>query len=577
MSLTAAMLIGRSGLTASQAGIQVAANNIANASTPGYSRQVMYLEPQRGVSLGSAGTIGRGVSILDVRRQVSEALQSRLWSSVSDEASAGVRADTLGTLESALNELSGYDLTTEMSDFFGAWSEAANLTQSEGVVVQQGQRMAGFIQRLRGDLVRVRTQIEEQLDGLVARANALLDRVAELNTDIAANERGKPNANELRDQRDSAITELSGLLDVTVVEQTDGRYDVLVGSMPVVLGANNRGIEVRQDPNAALESVVGIADGGAELELTSGVIGGLIASRDAGIDETVDALDRIAGQLIYQVNRLHSTGTRARGLTSIAGTLAMPAGDRTRALNDPANQTLAGLPFAPENGGFLVHVRHVPTGQLRTVRIDVDLDGLNTDGSSGYDDDTSADDIRAALDGVTNLSASFTGDGRLRIEADPGFEFSFADDTSGALATLGVNSFFTGTEAADIAVRTDLTENPLLLSTGRLVDGVFVQNGTALAIADAQGVAIDALGGVSLREAWASRVQQIANETDEAQDRLAATGLVRQSLEAQRGAVSGVSIDEESINLVSYQKQYEGSARVISVASELLDTLLSIV
>lgn len=578
MSLTAAMLIGRSGLSASQAGVQVAANNIANAATPGYSRQVMSLEPMRGQSLGMFGTIGRGVSISDIRRQVSEALQARLWSSRADEASAMARLDSMSALEASLQELTGNDFSSELASFFGTWSQAANLEQSSTVVVQQGQRLAEFMQRVRRDVVRVRDQIQSQLAGLVSRADELLTQVAELNKTIARTERGRPNANELRDKRDMLVTSLSEILDTSVVEQADGQYDVLIGGTPVVLGARNLGIDVRHDSDGSrMTAVVTLGTNGQPLNAAGGTVGGLLASRDIGIEETLGTLDGIAAQLIHEVNKLHSTGQGARGLTIATGLLAIPPADRDLALNSPLNDTLGALPFAPTNGGFYVNVKHQASGLVKTVRIDVDLDGLNAAGEPGYGDDTSAEDIRASLDGVDNLTASFTADGKLRIAADAGYEFSFSEDSSGALAVLGVNAYFSGTNAADISVRADLLEDPSRLATGRIIDGQLVANGTAMEIAALQDRELAALDGATIQGFWGDRVQRIAVDTEYAADRTESAQIVRESLEAQRAAASGVSIDEESINLINYQKQYEGSARIISVARELLDTLLATV
>lgn len=576
MSLTAAMLIGRSGLSASQAGVQVSANNIANASTPGYSRQVMTLEPTRGQPFGSFGTIGRGVSVSDVRRQVSAALQARLWSSQAEQTSAAAQLDSMSALEASLQELTGNDFSSELSSFFGTWSEAGNLEQSNTVVVQQGQRLAEFMQRIRRDIFRVRDQIQSQMDGLATRANELLDQIAEINKAVARTERGKPNANELRDQRDMAVTSLSELVDSSIVEQADGQYDVLIAGTPVVMGARNLGIAVRQDSDGSrLTSVVTLATNGQPLNIRGGTIGGLLASRDIGIEDTLGTLDEIAGQLIYEVNKLHSTGVPSPGVSQMTGLLGIPTADRTVAMNSSANATFAGLPYAAENGGFLVNIKHQASGLTHSVRIDVDLDGLTNTGQAGFDDDTSAEDIRAALSAVDNLTATFTADGKLRVTTDAGYEVSFSDDSSGALAVLGVNAFFQGRTAADISVRHDLLDNPSQLAMGRMVDGSLVANGTAMGIAGLQEAGLEALNGDTLLGAWGGRVQRIAVDTEYAADRLESTGIVRQSLEAQRAAASGVSIDEESINLINYQKQYEGSARIISIARELLDTLLA--
>lgn len=578
MGLTSAFQIGHSALTASQLAIQVAGNNLANAATPGYSRQIAYLIPGRGIAGAGGVSVGTGVLVRDVQRQVDHALRARLWSGISTEAAAAQTLNIMGQVEAVLNELSDEDLSSELSAFFNSWSERANLTQSSAVVVQQGQRLAEFIQRVRGDLESQKGQIDRELGAQTTAANALLTQIAALNTQIADAEVGGTTANTLRDQRDTMIAELSQYLDVSVVEQPSGAADILIGSTPVVLGGRSRGIELeRRTVDGEMSVSIAVGEDGERLDVRSGSLGALLENRGASVEGTIGALDRLASQLIYQVNRLHSTGTNAAGMRTTTGTLALSAGDRTLALNDPANRTLAGLPFAPSNGGFTVQIKNAATGAVRTVRIDVDLDGRDATGAAGYGDDTSAEDIRAALDAIDGLSASFTADGRLKIDADTGVEFSFTEDSSGALAVLGVNAFFSGSDGSDIAVSAALQANPDLLATGRIVDGQFTENGTALQISGLQELALAELGGRSIRESWTGAVQALGVRVDAAVAEAEAATIVRESLEAQRGAVSGVSVDEETINLMTYQRQYQGAARFIATVDELMQVLIDLV
>ncbi|MFN0133053.1 MAG: flagellar hook-associated protein FlgK [Phycisphaerales bacterium] len=577
MGLSSALNIGASGLTASQLAIQITGNNLANAATPGYSRQVAILQPSRTQMVGCL-SLGSGVTLDHVRRQVDEALQSRLRDGLSQEAGAGQEFATLAAIESILGELGDNDLSSELTEFFNTWSERANLIQSSAVVVQQGARLAGFMQRLRGDVLGQRDQIDRQLSTQAAAADGLLNKIAALNASIA--EAGMGGGGTLRDQRDVALAELAGLIDITVVEQESGAVNVLSGSTPLVLGSRSRGLELVSRSGAAgakgLEIAISVREDGETLAVSSGSMGALLAQRSGAIDDTVAKLDAVAAALIHEVNRLHATGTNAAGLASATGTLSVPLADRTLAMNDPANATCAGLAFQAVDGGFTVEVRG-PGGARQTVRIDVDCDGRNAAGDSGFDDDTSIEDIRAAIDGIDGLSATFTADGRLDIKADTGFSFSFADDSADVLATLGVNSYFTGNDASDIGVRAALSESPNLLTTGRMVNGQFVENGTALAIAGLRDAANAGLDGRSITSAWIDSVQRLGVKTDAASANAEAAATVREGLEAQRQSVSGVNIDEESVNLLTYQRQYQASARLITVVDQLTQELLAIV
>lgn len=577
MTLSAAMNIGRTALSASQIGLTVAGQNMANATTAGYTRQVATFYPVAGDTTSLSGSVGRGVGVQAVRRQIDMALQGRLWTSVSDEAGAQQALAINAAIEATIGELSDYDLSSELTAFFSSWSERANQTKSAAVVVQGGQRLASFVTRLRQDLANTRDQVDTELAASIKAADEMLGMVARLNQEIADSEVAGFQAAGLRDQRDQAITELSKLIDVSVVEQSSGMVDILVGSTPIVQGSASRGLELEKasENGRVVVDVVVKADQ-EHLPVASGKVGGLLESRGATADKIIGELDDLASQIIFQINKLHSTGANVTNPASAQGTLKIALGDRSLALNDPNNQSFADLPFSAVNGGFLVNVKQTSTGTMKTVRIDVDLDGKKADGTPGFDDDTTPEDIRAALDAVPGLSASFTSDGRLKVDADAGFEVSFADDSSGALAVMGVNSFFEGTSARDIAVRSDLAGDPTKLMSGRYVNGSLVENGTALSIVNLQDQAVAELGGRTIRGAWSDSVQGVGVAAKSSESRANSTGIIRQSLEAQRAAISGVSIDEESVNLLDFQRQYQGAARLISIADELTQTLINL-
>ena len=577
MGLFSAMQIGRSALVSSQIGIQVAGNNMANAATPGYTRQQLFLSPNRGQVAG-AYSLGRGVGIDAVERQIDEALQARLRNGIADQTAASSLSDVMNQLESVLGELSTADLSTELGAFFDTWSEATNLISSQSIAVQQADSFARFVRDLRSDVGQIRTQIESQIDARVARADTLLSEIAELNVKITSSEAGGATANELRDKRGASLDELASLMDISVVEQAGGAVDVLVGSMPVVLGTRSRGVQVtRESDGASLTTRITLGTDGTPLPIEAGSIGGLLEARDGNIDATLDRIDTLTSRLIFEVNKVHCTGTNLAGLRSIVGDRSFPLSDRGVPLNSAANATMSGLPFAPSNGGFFVDVRTPGTGATQRVRVDVDLDGIDEDGGVSPLDDTSAQDIVDALDAVEGINAGFNPQGQIVVTADAGYEFSFSDDSSGVLAALGVNTMFSGTNATDIAVRTGLLDNPSGLMIGRYDNGELVENGTALGVSALREGALAELGGISLSEYWSNSVQAVASNASIALTDAQAGSIVRESLEAQRASLSGVSVDEESINLLNYQRQFQGAAQVISTADELLQTLIAII
>lgn len=578
MSLTAAMLIGRSALTASQLGIQVAGNNIANVGTPGYSRQVASFLPVGDGGTTAGNQSGRGVSVRDVRRQIDAALQNRMWNGAADEAASAQQHLTLSSLEATLGELTDNDFSSRLQGFFNIWSERANLSKSSSVVVQQAGQITDYLRKMQKDLGAIQSQIDAQLGSGVERADQLLTTIANLNVRISTSEGGQGLANSLRDQRDQVIGELSKLVDITAVDQADGSMNILIGSTPIVLAGHSRGMRFDMtEINGTLQVSVKAKDNSEFLDIQSGQIGALLSGRGTTVEQTGAALNKIASQLIFEVNKLHATGTNKDGLTATSGSLSFASADRSRALNDVYNTATSSLPFEAKSGGFYITVKQAGTNTSQTVRINVDLDGVDNTGAPGFGDDTSAEDIRAALGAIPGISATFDAEGKLQVSAQSGFSFSFSDDSSDALALLGVNSFFTGTNATNIAVRSDLVTDPNKLQVGRMVNGAFVENGTALELAKLQNQTLSELNGRTIGSMWADTVQGVGVAASAAKTASSAATSVRESLDAQRASLSGVSIDEESLNLLNFQHQYQAGARLIDISNQLLTTLMQIV
>lgn len=580
MGLTTSLNIGRSALTSSQVALQITGNNFANASTVGYSRQVVSFVPSADQRWGSQ-FVGRGVQLGGITRQVDNALQARMWGGLSQESAALVGQQFLSNVESIVNQLGDNSLSSEFDRFFSAWSELANSPNRDGarsLVVQQGRTLGSAIRATRSDLLQARDQLDGQLGSSVSEANNLLSQIATINQQIVSAEAGTPGANSLRDQRDQLVGNLARLMDISVVEQPSGAMDVLVGSTPVVLGGLSRGVELqRRAVGSDTEVSVNVRADGTQLSVNGGSVGGLLAQRSGVLDQTLDKLDTITSQLIFQLNRIHSTGYGATPISSVTSTRTVPASDVSRSLNDPANQTFASLPFQASNGGFLVTVRNEQTGASQTVRVNVDLDGIQNNASPGYADDTSIASLAADIGSIPNVSATVNPDGTLKIAAATGYSVAFSEDTSGVLAVIGVNTYFTGKDATDIDVRAELTSTPGLLATGRVVNGEPTDNSAALLIAGLKDKSNSALNDSSISGAWRDAGQVIGAASAAATSRADSASLVRSNLEAQRSAISGVSMDEESINLINFQRQYQGAARFISAIDELTQTLLNIV
>ncbi len=564
MSLNGALQIGRSGIAASQAAMQVAGNNMANAATEGFHRRTVHLAAARDEMILQRAFVGTGVQLQAIRREVDTALQSRYRDATSQEQGAIITQRFLTALETIQNELTDSDLSSLLSDFFNSFSELANNPEDHAVrslVVQQGQSLAGRMATLGEDYNRTINEIDRSMSSSVIASNDLLDRIAALNVQISQTEQGLSEAAGLRDQRDLLIDELSEHLDLSVIEQESGAVDILVGSVPVLLAGVSRGLELRKETvDGELVVSIRVAVDGTELQVNSGRIGALLRQREETVQPAVDDLNTLAQQLIFQVNRLHSQGQGRFGQESLTGTYLI---DDTAA---NLNSVDSGLEYAIDKGSFFIHVTHKGTGIRNTFQINVDGNAMSLDDL--------INEINVVV-AVPNVTAG-TGLGNVfTLTAASGYEISFSDDTSGALAALGINTFFTGESAATMGVNETVLDDPNLVAAGS--GHVPGSNGTALALAGLQDAPVDALSGQTLRGFWLDAVTALAVKTSAANAAVDSATLVRESIAAQVQAVSGVSLDEESINLLTFQRQFQAAARFITVIDEALQTLLSIV
>lgn len=569
MGLTSSLTIGRSALNVADVGLQVSGNNMANALTPGFRRQTVHLAPTSGQRLNARSFVGRGVNLTSIRREIDDVLLSRVRWASADQQKAVSRLDLIAQLETIEGELSEFDLSSSLSSFFGTWSELSNAPTDDSIralTVQEGVSLADQVRRLRNDFTQLRDQIDAQLESAAQQANTLLEEIGALNAAVVEAEGGQGVASALRDQRDLLIDELSTYMSVTAIENEAGAMDIYVGSLPVVIGETSRGVSIDrdQDANGEIEIKVQIIADGSDLDVGGGIIGGLISTRFGELDQSLSDLDELAATMIFEVNKLVSQGQSPRGFKSVAGTYRLAETDI------PLNDSDTGLPFEIVNGSFVISVTENTSGQRVSHRIDVDLDGIGTD--------MSLEDLVAEINsvaGADGITASITNDGRLNLAAGEGRTLSFSDDTAGVLAGLGVNTYFTGRDATDIGINDVLLKSSAYLAVG--TDYIEGSNGTALLVSELGDVSQSSLEGESIHNFWRNHVESIAISSEATRVKATATAAVRENLSAQLSAATEVSMDEEAINLVNYQQQYEAAARFVSTINDMMQVLMNLV
>ncbi|MFW6169870.1 MAG: flagellar hook-associated protein FlgK [Planctomycetota bacterium] len=563
MKLYSTMQLAKNALFAAQTGIQVASNNIANADTPGYVRQRAILTPSETQKLGTL-VAGSGVRVDGIVRQVDEHLQERMRYALSDMDHGKAQESVYVQLESAIGELSESDLSTALNEFFSSLDDVLNQPEDSsvrGLAVLQGSRLAEAIQGLDRRVSDLRTMTNDRVVDAAGEMNELIQQIATLNSDIIGIERGgaiTSDAVGLRDKRDKALEELAGYVNIKVKEQASGGVNVFVGGNYLVFdGATQLVRTVEQTDRGHLVDEPRLSKTDAPLEASSGELAGLLAGRDQVLGKFMDDLDSFTRSLIFEFNKLHSSGQGLSGLTTFRSEHRID--DVTQPLDE------AGLEFTPVHGAFQVQVLNKDSGLTTTSEVEVQL--------SGMADDTTAESLVASLDAIAGLSAEIEPNGKVLLESESSdLEFAFGDDSSGVLAALGINTFFTGSMGADIQVQDTLKEDPAKLAFSSGGVGHDSRNGEQLA--QMLTMPLESRDGASLESIYQEWMGATAQESSLAQAIAEGHQSFHATLEAEHLGLSGVGLDEEAINMMNFQRNYQAAAKIVSTISELLETLL---
>ena len=549
--------------------LDVTGNNIANAATEGYARQVVDLRSAVGIKTMEGPYLGLGVRADAIRRVSDIYLEQRLRDARSGVESAKLQDEVYARLEGVFNELSENDLSTAINDFFTALNTLQGRPEDRSVrraVVESALTLTEAVKALRGDLDTLRTDIDRELQAAVDNVNAITAELARLNVEISRLEGGSvgQSATALRDRRDVLLGQLADLMQTRTIENENGMVSVFAGSDPLVMMDRNFELatELRIDRGVPVSDIV-FAEDRRAVVLSGGKLEGMVVARDEALTEFVDSLDTWAASFIEGFNRIHASGQGLDRYTDLTG---------TNSVNDPnAVLNAAGLPFTATTGTFDINVTNTNTGETTVVRIHVDLDGI------GGDDTTLSTliaTINLELGGFfPNVQASIGAGNTLEVSTNAAeLEFTFDSDTSGALTALGANTFFSGRDATDIAVNPVIDDNPGLIAAAET--GMPGDNANVTRLIDFQAQPLSALAGTSIEQYYQGIVGTLGIKAAAAQDRHQGELAIKSAVAGQREALSGVSIDEEAVKLIRYQSGYTAAARYISVVDELIQVLL---
>ncbi len=548
-----------------QKSLQVASHNIANVDTPGYSRQELILSTAIPIS-SRPGQIGTGVQALEVQRVYDRFLEAQIGKEIQILGKWEALEGAMSEVSVILNEAPETGLNAWMSEFWAAWQEVANNPSGQAERVDLMMKARSLTQKLtqiHSSLTDLQNQMDESvLEGLNT-INMISSQIAGLNEKIASVEVNGQNANDYRDQRNQLLKDLSEMIDLHSFEDSDGKLTVLVaGGRPLVM--ENRSFSLEGSMSSSGLYDVMWNDGSGNLtnmtsRIQEGKLGAWLEARDNFIPDYLNQTNTFARTLIAEVNRLHSSGV---GLTYHDALTASHAADPAASLASAAS----GLAFwdqIVEGNAFSLWV--YDTGADSYTETLITVDPGDTLG-----------DLRQKIDAVAGVSATISND-QLTINATMGYQFHFGNDQSNVLMAVGLNTFFDGADASDIAVSGVTQSDVTKIAAAVDYDSLPGDNRNALAIADLQYANLLAGNTTTFDGYFNALVGSIGATTSDAMTNADFQTSMVEQLENRREQVSGVSLDEEMTNLMKFQYAYEASAQMIMVVQEMLDTVIGLI
>lgn len=303
------------GLRVSQSSLSTAGHNIANANVAGYSRQVVQAETNPATPQGGV-FIGNGARVESVERQVNEFLTAQLRRDSTLFNDLEVFQDNIAQLDTLLSD-DATGLSGALESFFASMQNGADDPTSipaRQLIISESENLADRFNTIYDRLITINDAINSTMDTAVAEINSLVKNIADLNIKISdALGTGNGQPNDLLDQRDQALLELSQYIGFQTYEQGFGEVNILIASgQNLVVGAESRELSVVEDPNNPSQRQIVFVGDSANRELPSdalgGQLGGLFRFREEGLTDTYNEIGRIAIVMADTFNDMHARG-----------------------------------------------------------------------------------------------------------------------------------------------------------------------------------------------------------------------------------------------------------------------------
>lgn len=613
------------GVSTNRLSLETTGHNMTNANVEGYSRQSVNqaaVMPDTIYANGIRQFVGSGVDSLSITRARDVYADKQYWREYADQEYAAVRQKNYQKLEAIFNDSDDTGMQNALLAFYQSWvdmsKEASNTSERTAVIEQAGI----LIDRMQSSTKQLQQQIKFEYDDIkinVEHINSITDRLVKLNKSIMAAEAAGGMANDLRDERDNLVDELSGYMSITVSENENSMYTIVSNGASLVNGIAKLDLKIGPEhPDGSMpgdpDPKYGVTNYNIEIGDTGVVFDPLTGKLKAEVDaikedkEYIDEIARMAAFLLTEFNAQHKTGAGMDVYEPDTATGSFPtSGINFFGSNDPA-QYNAPVP----NSNRVAYIWDETSQEVRiyeqtyyssitadnTWRINshiwtlgsatggslATLDGVNIINALKVADEITAVDgerkiaARSLYETDENRTEELTSGNKRMSHLDLLNLYMTADDT---LHTYDV-SYLSGKDASgklelnNVVNGTADGSNAVLLSTLlNLEDKNRTEDAKLNPTTGDKYKDKASLGAASLQSFYNKRMTALGVDSAQMNNKVVAQEDIVEQVTQWRTSVAGVNWDEELTNMIMFQQGYSACSRCLTTMDEMLDRLIN--
>ena len=613
MGLFDTLNIGYSGLSAAELSTSVTGHNISNANDEFYTRQRVTTAASTPFQTNS-GQIGTGVQVTQISRIHDEYVYTRYKDSSNTLSHDDYMQQSLEEVAKYFPDLQDVGISQDLKNYFDSWNDLASNANEDSqkiALVQNASTLTSNINDTRENLRNFQDSLNNQLKSNIDEVNSIGKRIADINKEISkAESTNDTKANDLRDQRDSLELTLSKILDVSAyksdissLNSIDSHatgegvdYHLNIAGSSFVDGSTFHPLVIDSSGNESnYYSIYSESQDGTRYDLTDKIIGGKagaildLRGRDIEKDKNsgypadgivqgyIDSLDTFSKSLITNTNNIYAQSASNKMVSpshqDLSSDLAL--------LNSDLNIKSGSFDVVMyDEDGKEVGRKRINIDQTTSMDNDSQSSSIVTQINSNSDDNG---DNSSTNDIDDYFFASYSADGVFALspkDSNKNYSISFEDSGTNFPGAIGINQFFTGDNAKNIAVNSDFMRDPSAMQGYKApVPG---NNDVANKMVQLQydDVEFYSSNGVVVQDTlsgyYNSLTTKIAADGEDAGRSQETSKALYNSVQAEFQSVSGVNTDEELTNLMKFQTAYSANAKVITTVDEMLNTLLGI-